>query len=70
MLASTPASILNQKFSRAGIPKRFNLIRSGLSYDLPALLSEDGVPPTRCQLAGGGRGWVGIMLAVEGRARV
>jgi hypothetical protein len=29
MLASTPASILNQKFSRAGIPKRFNLIRSG-----------------------------------------
>ena len=41
-----------------------------LSYNLPALLSEDGVPPTRCELVGGGRGRVGIMLAVMGRARV
>lgn len=41
-----------------------------LSYDVLALSGEDGVPPTRCELAGSGRGRVVKVLAVMGRARV
>jgi hypothetical protein len=36
----------------------------------PALSGKDGVLPTRCKLAGSGRGRVVITLAVMGRVRV
>ncbi len=41
-----------------------------LSDDVPALSGKDGVLPTRCELAGSGRGRVVKMLAVMGRTRV
>jgi len=41
-----------------------------LSYDDPVVHRQNGLPPTSRKLAGGGRGRVGKMLAVTGRARV
>ena len=55
----------------ANVKKRricFYLNAPCLSYDVFARFSQDGLPPARRELAGGGRGRVVNMLAVGGRA--